>query len=451
MPQRLTVDLPNMDFNISMECLEDLIIIGTAAAATNQSEISSDLSTFISEMMDAMAKEPPGVRRGAQNFFGFKQECDILKYTVPNRSRTLQTSYSRAYMNAYRKPNCNNSDDPIIGFDICMPSSCTSDDLKIALALSPIVAPEAGLPNFCSVTTFQDINEPMTTMSWIMVSFFIIIGTLAVLAGITDYCLLPSDNPIRETFGIKLFLAFSFYTNVTEILKIPKYKKDQIGPINCLRVISMCWVIVSHTVANCIGYTNNALDYIKILDYPLSEIIENAWFSVDTFFFISGVLLAFMWFNNYEKDKTILTSPFGWILFYVHRFIRLSTPYYVLLLSFTYLFGPITQNMPLFFTKNPEENICKKYLWKNLLYIFNFNLDQECLAHAWYLATDLQMYIFTPLILIPLAINPVFGWIIATILLLLSTTANIVTVYVKDYPATQAFFGPGKMSYNDIM
>uniref|UniRef100_A0A914QJH3 Acyltransferase 3 domain-containing protein n=1 Tax=Panagrolaimus davidi TaxID=227884 RepID=A0A914QJH3_9BILA len=107
--------------------------------------------------------------------------------------------------------------------------------------------------------------------------------------------------------------------------------------------------------------------------------------------------------------------------------------------------------MPLFFAREPEENICKKYLWKNLLYIFNFNLDEECLAHAWYLATDLQMYIFTPLILIPLAMNPVFGWIIACLLLFLSTAANIVTVYVKDYPATQGFFGPAKMPYKDII
>lgn len=45
--------------------------------------------------MDAMAKEPPGVRRGAQNFFGFKQQCDIIHYDVPNRKRELRTSYSR--------------------------------------------------------------------------------------------------------------------------------------------------------------------------------------------------------------------------------------------------------------------------------------------------------------------------------------------------------------------
>lgn len=107
--------------------------------------------------------------------------------------------------------------------------------------------------------------------------------------------------------------------------------------------------------------------------------------------------------------------------------------------------------MPLFFTREPEEDICKKYLWKNLLYIFNFNLDEECLAHSWYLATDLQMYLFTPLILVPLAINPIFGWISALLLLFLSTAANVITVYVKKYPATQAFFGPGKMPYEDIM
>ena len=68
--------------------------------------------------------------------------------------------------------------------------------------------------------------------------------------------------------------------------------------------------------------SGNILDVIPISDYTMTQMIENALFSVDTFFFIGGVLLSFMWFKAYTKDKRTVMSPLGWIMFYVHRIIR---------------------------------------------------------------------------------------------------------------------------------
>ena len=42
-----------------------------------------------------MAVKPAGVLRGPQTFYGFKQECDIIKYMPPNRAREFRTAYSR--------------------------------------------------------------------------------------------------------------------------------------------------------------------------------------------------------------------------------------------------------------------------------------------------------------------------------------------------------------------
>ena len=64
------------------------------------------------------------------------------------------------------------------------------------------------------------------------------------------------------------------------------------------------------------------------------------------------------------------------------------------------------------------------------------------MGHAWYLATDMQIFVLTPLILVPLALNPIFGIVVAVILLLLSTAANVITVYINRYPPTFNPFGP---------
>uniref|UniRef100_A0A914QCN5 Uncharacterized protein n=1 Tax=Panagrolaimus davidi TaxID=227884 RepID=A0A914QCN5_9BILA len=98
--------------------------------------------------------------------------------------------------------------------------------------------------------------------------------------------------------------------------------------------------------------------------------------------------------------------------------------------------------MPLFFSPTPAtDDQCKTYLWKNLLYITNFYPNEMCLGHTWYLAADMQMFVLTPIILIPLALYPVAGWIVAIVLLILSTAGNVIMVYENNFPPTFTAFG----------
>ncbi|EJW75131.1 hypothetical protein WUBG_13960 [Wuchereria bancrofti] len=48
---------------------------------------------------------------------------------------------------------------------------------------------------------------------------------------------------------------------------------------------------------------------------------------------------------------------------------------------------------------------------------------------------------FAPILLIPLALKPMLGYIIAGLLLLLSTVANLVTVYMEYFPPTDFYMG----------
>uniref|UniRef100_A0A914DQ36 Uncharacterized protein n=1 Tax=Acrobeloides nanus TaxID=290746 RepID=A0A914DQ36_9BILA len=111
---------------------------------------------------------------------------------------------------------------------------------------------------------------------------------------------------------------------------------------------------------------------------------------MDSFFFVSGVLLAFIWFKEFKKDKRKVMSVQGWVLFYVHRIVRLTPPYYIAVIFYTYVFRSLTSNMPLYLIQGIDQFspvlYCQKNWWTNFLFINNL-----CFGQGWYVATDMQM------------------------------------------------------------
>lgn len=48
-------------------------------------------------------------------------------------------------------------------------------------------------------------------------------------------------------------------------------------------------------------------------------------------------------------------------------------------------------------------SICERNAWINALYVQNFvNYDQQCWGQSWYLAREMQMFIFSPLLIYPM-------------------------------------------------
>ncbi|GMR46016.1 hypothetical protein PMAYCL1PPCAC_16211, partial [Pristionchus mayeri] len=119
-----------------------------------------------------------------------------------------------------------------------------------------------------------------------------------------------------------------------------------------------------------------AVDYglLRMGQDFFSEFLMNSYFAVDSFYFMSGLLLTFTWFKNYQKNPQATNSPLSWVLFYVHRLIR------------------------------------------------------------WYLASEMQIFLFTPLFILPLAIKPAIGFIVAAAALIISTGTNIFLVYHYHWP-----------------
>ncbi|CAB4023741.1 nose resistant to fluoxetine 6-like, partial [Paramuricea clavata] len=203
----------------------------------------------------------------------------------------------------------------------------------------------------------------------------------------------------------EVFLCFSLLRNTKKIFST-NVPATAITSINGIRVFSIWWVILGHTFLYVLisPIVENKAQTVE--DSKLLSIlpVTNAYFAVDSFFFLSGLLVAYTCFRKMAKSD----GKFNWILFYVHRFWRLTPSYMFVILFTVHLKGLISDSLLWQYTyKDP---FCSDKWWTNLLYINNFypeEFTEQCIGWTWYLANDMQFYVISPILLI-LAFK--YGW-----------------------------------------
>ena len=193
--------------------------------------------------------------------------------------------------------------------------------------------------------------------------------------------------------------AFSLFQTVPTLLATSQ-GSNVITCLNGLRVISMFWVILGHTFAFAMSFTSadNPLHFLALGSRFSTQAVENAYFSVDSFFFLSGVLVAYLTLREMKKKD----GRFPILHYYIHRYLRI-TPTYAFVLFFAAYLGMHLTSGPFMSLNDPLGPPCSKYWWTNLLYINNlypWKLGDECMGWAWYLANDMQFYIIAPLMLV---------------------------------------------------
>jgi peptidoglycan/LPS O-acetylase OafA/YrhL len=223
--------------------------------------------------------------------------------------------------------------------------------------------------------------------------------------------------------------AFSLYKTVPTLLAT-KLAPTVITSMNGLRVISMFWVILGHTYVWSLQFgVDNMKSFQSLVRRFSFQAVLNGTFSVDSFFFLSGVLVAYLTLRQMKKRK----GRFPFLHYYLHRYLRL-TPTYAFVLFFAWFLtnhiaaGP---TFPLIDSFGPQ---CAKYWWTNLLYINNlypWKMADQCIGWAWYLANDMQFFIISPLMLIPAYFLLPVGAVISSALLLCSfiVTATLAGVF----------------------
>ncbi|XP_046573369.1 nose resistant to fluoxetine protein 6-like [Haliotis rubra] len=199
----------------------------------------------------------------------------------------------------------------------------------------------------------------------------------------------------------RVLLCFSAVSNGEKILSV-KRSPGSLTCLNGIRVLSMSWVILGHTFLNLITNVENGADLLPITRSFSFQVIMNAPLSVDTFFFLSGLLVTYLFLKETEKAGGLKVKHM--VMYYVHRYLRLTPVYAYVIFVYTFVV-PYLVDGPTW-TSPTDKAVCEKNWWINLLYINNvLSPDQMCIAWSWYLANDMQFYVVAPLALIPLALS----------------------------------------------
>ncbi|CAH8436402.1 unnamed protein product [Heterobilharzia americana] len=209
-------------------------------------------------------------------------------------------------------------------------------------------------------------------------------------------------------------------------------------PLLCLdgiRFLTMTWIIYGHCIVYSLLVSNNSLLYVQLHSRKWTyQVMVSATLSVDTFFFMSGLLSTYLTLPKLRRICGWRNWFKFWCGFTFHRIIRLTPAYLLVLILYTGLFihaysGPL-------YPQNPELldiKFCRDHWW--VTYLSNMIYSEElCMGWSWYLANELQFSlvlapIFLSLIICKEAVGVAFG----IGLVISSVAATYGISYANDY------------------
>ncbi|XP_026764609.2 nose resistant to fluoxetine protein 6-like [Galleria mellonella] len=285
-------------------------------------------------------------------------------------------------------------------------------------------------------------------------------------------------GPRRETCGIwaELLLSFSVLSNGRTILSIHRASDGALTSLHGIRFLSVTWVIMVHTYLTVFYISDNKTMRVVTERNLMYQSVGNASYCVDTFFFISGLLVTVLFLRTEEKKKKraeadkedlnknlngftnsalsvsvisqqsfkddMLDKPKSKMCtkrelfnnirsFFVlisYRIVRLTPAYAFVIwltqISFTYVY-----NQSAFEPAIVDHLTCDAYWWRNLLYINNLYPQREiCMVWSWYMANDTQFYVVGIIILLLSVKHPKFASISLGVVLVSSW---VTTIYIS--------------------
>ena len=424
--QQLLEEDPSGFMGFSEKCVESAMKVYAAGGT----EIPPGNITLpgpeVFRMLDATGKQGAGLLKGNVIAYGAYDQC----YSIEDAAYCLAKQITPTFTISTALPIT-----WTVGF--CVPKHCTAQDLTLLINYTRLFQVVESTV-YCSDTVEPSYSAGAIVMLVVCAVFVMLIlqGTLVDVflnympqileTDVQEIDENPSINSEGEAEGspllinnrsvvkrsqfqtdkkkaspIEFITAFSLLKTVPTLLAT-KQAPGVITNLNGLRVISMFWVILGHTFFWIFSSNTVRIDNLPamlgIARRFSFQAVGSAFFAVDSFFFLSGVLVAYLTLRQMKRAK----GKFPVLKYYIHRILRL-TPTYAFVLFFAWFltnhlaYGPELNGEPF----GPT---CEKYWWTNLLYINNlypWGLGDECIGWTWYLSNDMQFYVIAPLILIP--------------------------------------------------
>ncbi|KAF5288410.1 hypothetical protein FQR65_LT12023 [Abscondita terminalis] len=381
-------------------------------------------------MFDASEKIPNGILRGNGGALGEFDQCIDIKQetsvgTINGKycAGTLPVIDLEDYpiMLTAHKPKFINIKDMEAGllWGVCLPESCTSEEFRyVTLTLFEYSE------HFC-----QTLGSETKELDSADTSTIILLGiTFGIV--ITSTVVNKIFNKINKRN--KISHSFSFSVSVEEITKV---EENEITCLYGMRTITLLFLTVAFKfLLLAITPVTNWLFFIKMLLNKYNIIVLETFVCIDTFLLMSGMLVSYKYLNEKQRG-----NRFNIIFYYINRIIRLTPALAItVLISATIMrhfgTGPIWPSI----RDTLIVDSCAKYWWSSLLYVQNYvnpGFKSVCNLPTWYLSLDMQLFILSPLLLIPLGKVPKFTIICALVLLFCSIASPFIATWVYDLKA----------------
>ncbi|XP_066260576.1 nose resistant to fluoxetine protein 6-like [Euwallacea similis] len=424
--QNIAVDFP---FN-SAELKEDFCeqVNGTERNDTcyKQLKIICGNETFLDLMFDASSKLPySGMLVKTRLDLGTYHECINLDLTVNNTRVLGKHCTGGLIVPTIILPDALDTFYKAYKLSTCIPDQCTAKYL-LSLANMSLAYPLFN-DDICST---KDTNKDLHWDAYLVIICICLIFLVMLATTAYDLYFYYADKGDRTHIVVQ---AFSIFHNGKKLLKTSKnISGDQIQVIHGLRVISMMWIVVGHSFSFLIAYPSTDADFTENFEWTWGSLyLTTAHLAVDTFFFLSGFLMAYQYLKQKPQsfDGHIKRVPF----MVLHRYLRLTpvvAATYFIVVSLSRHLG----NGPLYFLKAAEErDKCLKYWWSFFTYLQNYvNYDDICIINTWYLSADWHLFLISPLIMIPVAmlVKNNFKWVMGQ-LLILNVLFTLVPMAIK--------------------
>ncbi|KXZ75923.1 hypothetical protein TcasGA2_TC031628 [Tribolium castaneum] len=396
--------------NISVECSKQFDLYYNGLLKMEQ---------WALQMFDAKAKFPTGVLAGNFYDLGNFDECLGVKNgeltgkyclgKIPITGKNISLGITKG-------GQAKIISDQIYRYSaFCVPNECSTEDLTILHKLYIFDN------NYC-YTRNNSQMAPGTTATIAILGIFLLLCFLSTCYDV--YLYYKKYKP-----GNELTIAFSYFTNGKKLMATTK-NKDQLLCLNGMKALTMMWIVTAHEHVN--GAMAPIANYFAISEFikdTANMFVVGSSVSVDTFFLIGGLVIVYTFLKYEAKGK-----KFNMVLFYVHRYIRLTPALGVIILVYAttlkYLgSGPLWNSF--------DEHLvipCRKRWWAALLYIQNYvHDDQICVPHSWYLSIDMQLFVLSPLVLLPLRRKPKWTLIGLVILIIISIVIPFGVAYNKQF------------------
>ena len=333
----------------------------------------------------------------------------------------------------------------------CGPVACTESDYY-DIKSTPLQYLDSGYEVIFPVSYQEENYGTLSTGAVIMISFILFVVVLALVATALDYWI---DGEKRSKRVFKYILCFSIISNVKTILserRLPNGEKDTLELLNGIKAISMGWVVFYHTIdryINVASLSNYDTKY-EIISESKYIIYIGSSYCVDSFFWISGLLMGYFYTAEVQNSKNFSAKSIAMTL--LHRYLRL-TPTFIFIVLFYWSLNAYLGNGPLWYNADEFIPQCSEYWWTSLIYLNNFIPNwrgNNCLPQIWFIANEMQFFIVSvALIVFYVKVSKTATWVLIFLISVISVVISGVLADYYDYNAIHSSLSNGN-DYTDF-